>query len=292
MSTHPRARESTYRLSQAGFVRSDGFATRTIQVAGSASAGTEWHHRQSQALPGYLHEVEAVPVEMQHLYSLFSWYIAAALLEGHCQRILDIGCGIGVNLPPYVRPLQDSLVSRGIQYVGLDPIDQNLSGRDYPFICGRIEDLPPVLEGEFDLFLFATSLDHLEDTARAAEAVRKLSAPRALGIFWFGLHDPSVVAEELGRKWFGRLYSSLNPLVFLVRAALVVAVMARRYPDMVRRARQLRHGIPLDRFHFSYFTRSNMLPHLEHFGEVRDLTHITGTNSSFAAVEIRGDRSR
>jgi hypothetical protein len=176
--------------------------------------------------------------------------------------------------------------------VGLDPIDENLSTRDYPFICGRIEDLPPVLEGEFDLFLLATSLDHLEDTARAADAVRKLSAPRALGIFWFGLHDPAVVAEELGRKWFGRLYSSLNPLAFLARAAIVVAVMARRYPDMVQRARQLRRGVPLDRFHFSYFTRSNVRSHLEHFGEVRDLTHIAGTNSSFATVDIRGDRSR
>jgi SAM-dependent methyltransferase len=281
-----------YRLSPEGFVRSDGVATRTIRVPEGGLAGAEWHWRQDQAVPGYLHEIEAVPPDMQHLYSLFSWYIATALLEGHCKRILDIGCGIGANLPPYVRPLGSSLASRGIEYVGLDPIDQNVSGRAYPFVCGRIEDLPSVLEGEFDLFLFATSLDHLEDTARAANAVRRLSAPRALGLFWFGLHDPSVVAEELGRKWFGRLYSSLNPLAVLVRAALVVAVMARRYPDMIQRAWRLRRGLPMDKFHFSYFTRSNVRSHLEHFGEVRDLTHVTGTNSSFATVDIRGDRSR
>jgi SAM-dependent methyltransferase len=277
-----------YKLSPRGFLRPDGTETRIIRASDAEPGTAEWHNRQAQALPGYVHELGAVPHETQRLYELFSRYIAFALLEMRCSAILDVGCGIGKRLPPYVRPLGQTLASNRIIYVGLDPLGQNLNGREYPFVCGRIEDLPLVLEAQFDLFIFATSLDHIEDTSRAAAAVRKLAAPRALAVFWVGLHDPQLVAEELGSKWLGRLYSSLNPLLFLYRVALVVAVMVRRYPDMVRRAWRLRGGLPLDNLHFSYFTRSNVHHHLRHFGEVRDFTHVPGTNSAFATVEIRG----
>ncbi len=281
-----------YRLSPTDFLGPDGKKTPVIQVAEVGSRSADWDRRQSLALPGYLHEIDAVHPETQQLYGLFSQYIAFALLKGRGTKILDVGCGIGVRLPPYVRPLEPVLVSLGIQYVGLDPMNQNLNGRDYPFVCGRIEDLPSILETKFDVFLFATSLDHIEDTARAAGAVRKLSTERALGVFWVGLHDPEIVAEELGRKWFGRLYASLNPLLFLLRAALVIAVMARRYPDMVRRRWQLRRGAPLDKLHFAYFTRSNVRFYLQHFGEVLDFSHVPGTNSAFATVEICGESPR
>jgi len=292
VSTAPLPRRGVHRLSSGGFLVPDGGTARVIEIPESGSPDAEWHRRQNRALPGYLHEIETVPPELQQLYEFFSWYIAFALLNGRCKRILDIGCGVGTYLPSYIRPLANLLALHGIQYVGLDPIDQNAAGREYLFIRGRIEDLPFVLEGDFDLFLFATSLDHVEDTSRAADAVSKLAAPGSLGIFWVGLHDPALVAEELGRKWFGRLYSSLNPVSFLLRAALVIAVMLRRYPDMIRRAWRLRRGIPLDNLHFAYFTRANIRSHLERFGEVRDLTHVVGTNSAFATVEIGGDRPR
>lgn len=283
---------ASYKLSPRGFLRSDGAETRVMHATGPGSGSAEWDRRQSIALPGYERELDAVPAETQRLYDLFSWYIARALLDrDHC-RILDVGCGIGSRLPPYVRPLEAVFASRGVCYVGLDPVEQNVTGRDYLFICGRIEDVPSVLEDRFDLFLFSTSLDHIEDTASAAAAVRKLSEERALGVFWLGLHDPAIVAEEIGRRWFGRLYSSLAPLTFLWRAALIVALMLRRYPDMVRRARNLERGAPLDNLHFAYFTRSSVRSHLERFGEVRDLTHIPGTNSVFATVEIRGQSLR
>jgi SAM-dependent methyltransferase len=281
-----------YKLSPRGFLNPDGTETRWIYTAAAGSASAEWNRRQSTALPGYEHELNAVPAETQRLYDLFSWYIARALLDSGHRRVLDVGCGIGSRPPPYVRPLEAAFASRGVGYVGLDPVVQNVSGRDYPFICGRIEDVPPVLDDRFDVFLFSTSLDHVEDTARAAAAVRKLAAERALGVFWLGLHDPALVAEEMGRKWFGRLYSSLGPLTFLWRAALIVALMVRRYPDMVRRARNLERGVPLDNLHFAYFTRASVRPHLERFGEVRDFTLVPGTNSAFATVEIRGEAAR
>jgi SAM-dependent methyltransferase len=284
---------AVYKLSPRGFLRPDGSETRAMHATGAAGAGSaEWGRRQHMALPGYEHELDAVPAETQRLYDLFSCYIARALLDGGYRRLLDVGCGIGSRLPPYVRPLEGAFAARGIAYVGLDPVEQNVSGRDYPFICGRIEDVPCVLDDRFDLFLFSTSLDHVEDTGRAAAAVRELSAERALAVFWLGLHDPALVAEEMGRKWFGRLYSSLNPLAFLWRAALVVALMLRRYPDLVRRARNLERGVPLDSLHFAYFTRASVRLHLERFGAVRDFMLVPGTNSAFAAVEIRGAAAR
>jgi len=281
-----------YKLSPGGFLGSDGIETRAIRAASAGAGSVEWERRQSTAIPDYVDELEAVPAETQSLYQLFSWYIARALLESGSCRVLDVGCGIGKRLPSYVRPLEAAFASRGIGYIGLDPVERNLSGRDYPFICARIEDVPSMLDERFDLFLFATSLDHVEDTGRAAAAVRALATERALGVFWLGLHDPDLVAEQMGRKWFGRLYSSLNPFAVLWRAALVVALMARRYPDMVRRAQQLKRGTPLDDLHFAYFTRANAHLHLARFGTVRDFALVPGMNSAFATVEIHGTSAR
>jgi SAM-dependent methyltransferase len=275
-----------HKLTPSGFQRPDGTETRVVRITGRQPVGAEWHRRQAEALPGYVDELDAVPDEVQRLYALFSCYVARALLDREGIAILDVGCGIGTRLPPYIRPLRDGLESRRMLYVGLDPIEINADKREYPFICGRLEDVPSALDARFAAFVFATSLDHLEDTAVAAGSVRALAAPRAVAIFWIGLHDPRIVAEELGRKWFGRLYASLNPLVFLLRAAQVGAVMLRRYPDMIRRAWKLRRGVPLDKLHFRYFTLSDVFDHLGRFGKLRDFTLVPGTNSAFATVEV------
>jgi SAM-dependent methyltransferase len=260
---------------------------------GTASAGSgEWDRRQSTALPDYLRGQEEVTTENQQLYELFGWYLACAVLKGGTKKILDVGCGIGSRHPPYMQALESTLAANQVMYVGLDPLAENTSGRDYPFICGRIEDVPSVLDDRFDMFLFSSSLDHLEDTDRAAAAVQELAADRAVGVFWIGLHDADLVGGALGQKWFARLFSSLNPVLFFARAVAVAGVIARRYPDLVRRAWRLKTGVPLDNLHITYFTRSNVRSHLERFGELRDLTHIPGTNSVFATVAIRPKAGR
>jgi hypothetical protein len=119
-----------------------------------------------------------------------------------------------------------------------------------------------------------------------ADAVRRLAARRAQCIFWIGLHDASLIGEEIGRKWFSRLFESLNPFAFVSRALQVNAVMLYRYSSVLRRAWSLRKGAPLDDLHFHYFTRVNVRDALAWFGAIRQVMEVPGSASMFATVEV------
>ena len=275
-----------YKLSTTGFVRPDGRATRVIMAGGAGSGGEKCDARQRAALPGYLRELDAVTPETQRLYQLFGWYLACAVLTGGGKKILDVGCGIGTCYPPYVRPLEHALGANRIMYVGLDPMPENATDRGYPFICGRIEDVPSVLEDRFDVFLFATSLDHFEDTAAVARAVRQLAAEHALALFWIGLHDVAIVAEQIGGAVFQRLFASLAPAGFCARYARAALQELKAYLSLRKRQAKLDAGKALDDLHFHYFTQANVGAVLRLFGELQDVLRVPGTNSMFATVLI------
>jgi SAM-dependent methyltransferase len=274
-----------YSISDAGFVDSNGRLSRSIDLGRDEASGA-WQRRQDNALPGYRHELSETQPVLQKLYRSFSWYIATAILQSRPASILDVGCGISSRHPPYIEPLRGMLQSHGILYTGLDPMCEAESAREYFFVRGRVEDAPEQIEHRFGMFLFSTSLDHFEDLDQVARAVRRLAARGARCVFWIGLHDPALVAGEIGRKWFSRLYQSMNPAAFLGRALIVNAVMLYRYPSMLARWRALRRGAPLDELHFHFFTRDNVRDALARFGEIRDLADVPGTSSIFATVDV------
>lgn len=279
------ARSLTFRLTPQGFVSADGRQSRYIHVE-CKETRRDWLQKQEASMPEYLQELNQVNPLIDTLYRLFDRYIAAALHGRRNARVLDVGCGLNRAWPPYVATLKREHARTGILYAGLDPIAHDIEQRDYPFACARLEDLHTVLDDRFDVFVFATSLDHFEQLDEVARAVRGLAAENAVCIFWVGLHDPILVGEQIGARAYRRLFSSLAPLGFVWRYARTMASMAVNYLRLLRRRSRSRRNLPLDDLHFHYFTEESLARTLLRFGPCIDRLIVPGTSSVFATVRV------
>jgi hypothetical protein len=171
-------------------------------------------------------------------------------------------------------------------YAGLDPLDTNVESRKYPFIHGRLEELPGKLRETFDAFVFSTSLDHFEDVRRAAADVRTLASKDAVAIFWVGLHDAQYVAELMGSDLFGRHFHDGRAGTLAAGTAQLLARIPLMAGRLAARQRRLSANTPLDDLHFHYFTAATLPAALSHFGSVLDVTRLPGSNSVFATVAV------
>lgn len=269
-----------------GFVDDDGLCRPYVELQG-IEPDQAWVDRQEASVGEYLDHNETVPEDIQTLYDLFDGFIAATIAGRKNLRILDVGCGIRKDWPLYVNSLRRAQSETGNIYVGLDPLKYNLQDRDYPFIAGRLEDLPAAFASKFDVFLFSTSLDHFENIEQVANIVSSLAREDAISIFWVGLHDPSLVAEQIGAHSFRKLYASLHPLLFFWRYLQAGLKIPIEYLRLRARRTRLIAGKPLDNLHFHYFTERNLLPNLRHFGNIEHFLHVPGTNSVFVSVRRR-----
>ena len=104
-------------------------------------------------------------------------------LEG---LVLDVGCG-PQGLPSYGADFPGTLV-------GVDPLAGNPS-RDFLFAIAIGEYLP-FGDGTFDRVLFATSLDHVMDPARALREARRVVKASGTVNLWFGLVQRDRGAES------------------------------------------------------------------------------------------------
>jgi hypothetical protein len=138
----------------------------------------------------------------------------------------------------------------------------------------------------FDMFLFCTSLDHIEDLDACAAAVKSVAAAGATCVFWVGLHDPDIVAAPEGGFVFRNLIR-LHPLVSLI-AYFGYGIL--RFPGLVWRMawrkRDLREGRRLDNLHFWYFTRNTISDVFKKFGETEEILLIPHSNHIFVRVKI------
>ena len=272
-----------FRAAEQGFIDEAGGVHR--YVAAEAIRGTpDWDRRQENSMAEY--EQGEAPEGIVTLYKLFDGYIAGAISGRSNLKILDVGCGIGRDWPPYTASIRRSLSPAKNVYVGLDPISMNVTDRKYPFVCSRVEDLRQVLADRFDVFLFSTSLDHFEDVGRVAETIRAVSSDNGIAVFWIGLHDAHIVAAEVGSNVFARLFGRMSFVRFGLRYVLLQLQALRLYYLLWRRQKKLDAGAPLDDLHFQYFTESNVDGALRSFGTVRDLLRIPGTNGLFATVSV------
>lgn len=268
-----------------GFVDPHGQHLRRLVLHG-AIPDTNWVAKQQASMTEYVDGTRAIPPDTLTLYRLFDAYLATAMIGRTDRRVLDVGCGIGRGWPPYAVTIGLTRKFTGNVYVGLDPIERDIDEREYPFICGRIEDLPDALEDRFDTFVFATSLDHFEDLERVANAVRRLATPDARCHFWVGLHDVPSVSEQSGARAYRRLFASLGPAGFFLRLCRLVVSAGRDYFRSIVRTRRLARGLPLDMLHFHYFTQANVASHLARFGTLEQTLRVPGTNSLFATVRV------
>jgi SAM-dependent methyltransferase len=268
-----------------GFVDPRGQHLRRLVLRG-AIPDADWVAKQQASMAEYVAGTRAIPPDTLTLYRLFDAYLATAMIGRTGLRILDVGCGIGREWPPYAATIGLTRMLTGNVYVGLDPIEYDIDRREYPFVCGRIEDLPDALTDRFDAFVFATSLDHFEDIGRVASAVRRLAARDACCHFWVGLHDVPAVSEQSGARAYRRLFASLGPAGFFLRWCRLTLSAGRDYFRSIVRSRRLARGLALDALHFHYFTQADVASHLAVFGTLEQTLRVPGTNSLFATVRV------
>ena len=139
------------------------------------------------------------------IYQHFQGFIAKHAEKFH-SNILDVGCGIGRDFPRYFR-----LISGSYNYFGLDPVKINIEQRNYPLFCCGIEDLKKIkLKKSFNIALFSSSLDHIEDISQALNILKEKVDGKVL--IWVALNDTDMVALNYGEKYFKYIFSTKNML--------------------------------------------------------------------------------
>lgn len=272
------------RGTKTGFELLDGGFSTSLFIP-SAGQDEEWRKINDASLEEYQnHHQNAYPDSIATIQKLFAGFIAR-----HVQGdVLDVGCGMGAEIPMYARELPH------IRYFGIDPIDSPVA-RNYPFICARVEDALPSLNAlRFDGFIFATSLDHLRDPACAARMTRALAAPGARAVFWIGLHDPSMVAREIGATLLEQFFTPLSWMSSWFKALRwQILSFPRLMLALRQRERSLRLGERLDELHFHYFTAESARTTLaSRFGDIVEELAVPGSNTVFYCVSIDRDKAK
>lgn len=257
--------------------------TLRLDEGGSA----DWRRVTEASLAEYRahHQAEQYPQETLDVMALFEGFIAKWASIWRAETMIDLGCGIGSARPPYVRGLAATL-----KYAGLDPLDE-APKRDYPFICGRLENLASrPLDKKFDLALFVTSLDHFEDARNALALAGKITG-EGHAVIWCGLHDSPLIARNDLSTRIADLCRINRTLLTRILAftALALFTWPRVAWALARRERDLAAGRPLDGLHFHYFTEARLRALLDAAGTVHEFTHCPGTNSVFAAVTLSSE---
>lgn len=120
-------------------------------------------------------------------------------------RILDLACGTGLGLVPYMR--------RGFALCGADIAEAMMAqaatalpaGAPVELVVGRAEALP-FPDASFDLVSCAQSFHWFEPNAAFAQCARVLRPTGALAIFWKHAARTDVMTlecEQLIREWMG-----------------------------------------------------------------------------------------
>lgn len=279
-----------YTISQKGFESDDGKLQAYLNLSASDVSG-DWTQRQEASIGEYEANQSEIPKDVELLYQLFDGYIASEISGCKNQKILDVGCGISKEYPLYVKAIKNSQDTVGNIYVGLDPLLIDVKERKYLFIAGRLEDLSKVMLSQFDVFIFSTSLDHFEDIGDVCKSIFPVAKKGARLIFWVGLHDPGIVSQSIGAKFFRNLYGSVNPIHFLYFFLKANLLLLAGYLKMLKRRIFLMKNKRLDNLHFHYFTEGSVISVLRQFGVVEKIVSIPGTNSIFATVTAQEDQN-
>ena len=224
-------------------------------------------------------EQDIVTKNIDVIYQHFQGFIAKHI-EKFDSYILDVGCGIGKELPRYFR-----LLSSSYNYFGLDPIKINLEKRDYPFFCCGIEDLKKVrLNKSFDMALFSSSLDHIEDISQALNILKEKVSGKVL--VWITLQDSDEIALNYGDSYFSYIFNTKNIFGQFFRIIFIFLKTLRLPIIFSKIESKLKKKVPLDPYHFHYFTKKSLFETFEQHGEIKETLKIPGTNSMFICLTL------
>ena len=98
--------------------------------------------------------------------------------------------------------------------------------------------------------------------------------------------DSNMVALNYGEYYFNHIFSSKNMLGRLFRLFIVFLKGLRLLLIFSKRESQLRNNIPLDPYHFHYFTKKSFFEKLEQYGKIHEALPIPGTNSMFVCFDL------
>lgn len=143
-----------------------------------------------------------------------------AVADLKVERMLDVGCGFGQVLYPFV-------ALKGARGVGLDPTTQACRmGRDFysehvpearvKFVCGRAEELP-FPSASFDVVNCGLALPYMNN-ARAIEEVARVLRPG--GVFLLKIHHARYYLRDFWQSLLARR------LLSTIHAGRVLAVGA------------------------------------------------------------------
>jgi 2-polyprenyl-3-methyl-5-hydroxy-6-metoxy-1,4-benzoquinol methylase len=249
---------------------------KTTLLAGQSDISEKNVELNKASIEEYLEtqEEDVVHEKIDILYSHFQGFIAKHI-EKVNSNILDVGCGMGKNFPRYFR-----LLSRFHNYFGLDPVKMNLEGRSYPLFCCGVEDLKKTnLNKRFDMVLFSSSLDHIEDISQTLNVLKEKVDRKV--VIWVALNDSDMIALNYGEHYFKYIFSIKNVFGRLFRLIIIFLKGLRLLVVFSRLERKLRKKIPLDPYHFHYFTNKSFFNMLEQHGEIKERLVVPGSNSVF-----------
>jgi SAM-dependent methyltransferase len=238
----------------------------TVRMSSTGAATPQWQRKQRESISRYS---EPSYNSDTTLPDLFGAFIAATLPAAAV--VIDIGCGIAAELPVYARGLR-------ARYIGLEPLDLSVD-RTYSCISGAVAEAIPVADNAVDAALFATSLDHIQDVPKALAEIQRILRDEGRMYLWVGLHDPEL---ELGAHTLQKVFFSGSFLVRTVKLLTAQVVLAKFAVAVALRQSRIRRGIPLDAWHFHYYSRGSLRQTLTDagFSIVRDIV-VPGTTSTF-----------
>ncbi len=276
------------KISSKGFELPDGTIERT--VIGEYIVDETALQKQDNSFEEYeqTHQDDGNSEEVRFLADQFGDFISDTILchlfsEGaRPLNVLDVGCGIGVTLPAYVKRFKDN---RLINYIGLDPIPINMN-RDYLFFNGIFESIHKQLEPNIDVFLFSTSLDHFPDLEEVKNVMVNAGRSNAVAIVWSGLHD----GDHVARHFYWRRLSRLNVYGLAgIAKGLVFSLLSFFFlPVKIWiRDHKLNNNRALDDLHFHYFLERDLDSILSSFGKIINKKVIFGSSSAFYAIRLK-----
>ena len=269
-------RENSLTVGDAGLVCGDCGASTPVHgnrldfEAAHPSLSEEWRAQQAVALPEYNSDEYNVDITLPQLFGAFM----AVSLDRHA-KVLDVGCGITKQVPPYVAQLNLQ------NYLGLEPYRVSVLP-NFPMLSGAIAECMPIRAQVLDAVIFATSMDHIVGIDEAMEETKRVLKPGGRIYMWIGLFDPDTIAKV---KTFDVIWRG-GPVKKALRFAAAQIEYAHTLWKMRDRAKKLASGVRLDPFHCRYYTRERIASDLQRWGlaERRALV-VPGTNSMFVEAQ-------
>lgn len=222
-----------------------------------------WHEQQEASVARYLspdyNRDETVPRR-------FAGFMAVNLDRD--AAVLDIGCGISPDLPPYVREL-------GLRnYTGLEPLDPK-EPRRFHCLKGVAEDIP-LPDNSVDAVIFATSQDHIPEIDEAMRQVRRVLRPGGRVYMWIGRYEPEMIADA---KTLGNVLRAKGWRKW-VRLALPQIEYGLALWQMRDRRRRLENSVPIDTHHCRWYTMQRIEASLRRWDMVMTRPPLAGSPTS------------